>query len=106
MDLSLNPVSWIRCRHLEQGRRLWHASVSLDEDQVIIVGGITNNILAPSYVLKHHATNTLQLKVAPSSLLKVCLEIVEKHLDHYKEDMEYLPINLKKIIQARHSSKI
>ena len=106
MDLSLNPVSWVRCRHLEQGRRLWHASVNLNEDQVVIVGGITNNILAPSHLLKHHAANTLQLKIAPSSLLKICLEIVEKHFDHYKEVMEYLPIHLKKTIQARHSSKL
>ena len=41
LDLSLNPLFWVRCPHLEQGRRLWHATVSLDEEQVITVGVIT-----------------------------------------------------------------
>ena len=70
LDLSLNPLFWVRCPHLEQGRRLWHATVSLDEKQVITVGVITIT-LASSYMLKRHATNALQLRAAPSSLLKI-----------------------------------
>ena len=76
MDLSSKPASWVRCRHLEQGRRLWHASISLDRNQVLIVGGLTNNILAPSNIVKQHAERSLLLKVAPPSLLKICLKFI------------------------------
>ena len=36
MDLSLEPSSWVRCRHLELGPRLWHQAVALDSSQVCI----------------------------------------------------------------------
>ena len=55
MDLSQQPHSWVRCHHLEQGPRLWHAAVELEPSTVIIIGGLTNNILAPLHVSKHHA---------------------------------------------------
>jgi len=104
MDLSQTPVSWIRCPHLEFGPRLWHASVGLGRSQVLVVGGLTNNILAPSYVVKHHAEKALFLGVAPPSLLKICLGLISKHRSLYKDTVEDLPLSLKKIIQIRCSS--
>ena len=55
MDLQHQPSTWVRCPHLELGPRLWHASLELDSSQVMVAGGLTNNILAPNYVSKHHA---------------------------------------------------
>lgn len=104
MDLSQTPVSWTRCPHLELGPRLWHAAVGLDISQVLVVGGLTNNILAPSYVVKHHAEKALFLRVAPPSLLKICLEFISKHRALYKETVDDLPVSLKKIVQIRCSS--
>jgi len=104
MDLASQPSSWIRCPHLEQGPRLWHASLELDSSLVMVVGGLTNNILAASYISKNHAEKVLFLKVAPSSLLKMCLEYVSKHKDLFKQEVEDLPFSLKKIVQIRCSS--
>ena len=67
----------LRCPHLEKGPRLWHAAASPEpsqvdilEDycpgsqitsiQVMVVGGLTNNILAPHYVEKEHAEKVSQ----------------------------------------------
>jgi len=103
MDLHQQPNTWVRCPHLEQGPRLWHASVNLDSSQVMIIGGLINNILAPNYVLKHHAGKVLFLRVAPSSLLKLCLEFITKNKELFNQEVEDLPINLKKIVQIRCS---
>ena len=62
---------------MEKGPRLWHAAASPEpsqvdilEDycpgsqitsiQVMVVGGLTNNILAPHYVEKEHAEKVSQ----------------------------------------------
>jgi hypothetical protein len=55
IDLHANPLSWVRCKHWEDGPRLWHAAAAADPGQILVIGGLTNNILAPSYILKHHA---------------------------------------------------
>jgi len=104
MDLHQHPHSWVRCSHLELGPRLWHAAVGLDNSQVMVVGGLRNNILAPGYVAKHHADKVLFLRVAPSSLLKLCLEYVTKHRDLFNKEVEELPLSLKKIVKIRCSS--
>lgn len=104
MDLSQQPYTWIRCSHLELGPRLWHAAVELDSSQVMIIGGLTNNILAPNYVAKHHADKVLYLRVAPPSLLKMCLEFITKHRDLFNKEVEELPLSLKRIVKIRCSS--
>jgi len=104
MDLSLEPSSWVRCRHLELGPRLWHQAVALDSSQVMVVGGLMNNILAPGYVAKHHAEKVLFLRVAPSSLLKLCLEYITKHRELFNKEVEELPLSLKRIVKIRCSS--
>ena len=55
MDLGQEPSTWVRCPHLEQGPRLWHAALEVDPSLVMVVGGLTNNILAASYISKSHA---------------------------------------------------
>lgn len=104
MDLQHQPSTWVRCPHLELGPRLWHASLELDSSQVMVAGGLTNNILAPNYVSKHHAEKVLFLKVAPSSLLKLCLEFITKNKDLFNKEVEELPMSLKKIVKIRVSS--
>lgn len=104
IDLNMQPSTWVRCPHLEQGPRLWHASVELDTSQVMVVGGLTNNILAPSYISKNHAEKVLFLKVAPSSLLKLCLEFITKNKDLFNKEVDELPFSLKKIVQIRCST--
>ena len=47
--------------------------------QVLIVGGLTNNILAPSYIEKKHAERVLSLTVGPPSLLRLTLEYISKN---------------------------
>ena len=61
LDLQQQPSTWVNCPHLERGPRLWHASISLDDSQVMVAGGLTNNILAPNYVSKHHAEKVRHL---------------------------------------------
>ena len=104
MDLSQQPHSWVRCPHLEQGPRLWHAGVNIDPSTIIIVGGLTNNILAPMHVSKHHAEAVLSLGVAPSSLLKLCLELITSKKEMFSKEVEELPQYLKKIVKIRCSS--
>ena len=41
MDLGEQPCSWVRCPHLELGRRDSHASVALGS-KVMVTGGITS----------------------------------------------------------------
>ena len=104
MDLSQHPHSWVRCPHLEQGPRLWHAAVDIDPSTVIIIGGLTNNILAPAHVSKHHAEAVLSLGVAPPSLLKLCLEFITSKKEMFSKEVEELPQYLKKIVKIRCSS--
>lgn len=104
MDLSQQPHSWLRCPHLEQGPRLWHAAVDLDPSSVIIIGGLTNNILAPLHVSKHHAEKVLCLRVAPPSLLKLCLEFITNNKEMFHKEVDELPQSLRKIVQIRCSS--
>ena len=70
MDLQQQPSTWVRCPHLELGPRLWHASLELDSSQVMVAGGLTNNILAPNYVSKHHAD-----KVRYCPALRECMHL-------------------------------
>ena len=79
-----------------------------------------NNILAPGYVAKHHAEKVgflfhkrfilsvfikvLFLRVAPSSLLKLCLEYITKHRELFNKEVEELPLSLKRIVKIRCSS--
>ena len=104
IDLEQQPSSWVRCPHLEKGPRLWHAAVDIDPSTIIIIGGLTNNILAPMHVSKHHAEAVLSLGVAPSSLLKLCLELITRKKDMFSKEVEELPQYLKKIVKIRCSS--
>jgi len=104
LDLSQQPNTWIRCRHLELGPRLWHSAVEIDGTQVMIIGGLTNNILAPNYVAKHHANKVLFLRIAPPSLLKLSLEFITKNREMFCKGVEELPLSLKRIVKIRCSS--
>ena len=53
--IDLEELSWVRQKQFEDGARLWHTAVPINQSTVIIVGGLTNNIQAPEYVTKHHA---------------------------------------------------
>jgi len=103
MDLSARPLQWVRCQHLEQGPRLWHAAAAPEPSQIVVVGGLTNNILAPNFVVKHHAEKTLFLRVAPPSLLKTCLEFIAKFPGIFKDNVNDLPRPLQNIVRARFS---
>merc|ERR1719318_521159 len=70
MDLHQHPHSWVRCSHLELGPRCGHQAVVLD-NQVMLVGGRRNTAL-------DYADKVLFLRVAPSSLLELCLEYITK----------------------------
>lgn len=104
LDLDSNPLSWTRCKHWEDGPRLWHAAACADPGQILIIGGLTNNILAPSHVLKHHAEKVIHINTAPSSLLKICLDYVTKNKKILFNQFEDLPVKLQKIIEVRCSS--
>lgn len=104
LDLDSNPLSWTRCKYWEDGPRLWHAAACADPGQILIIGGLTNNILAPSHVLKHHAEKVIHINTAPSSLLKICLEYVTKNKKLLFNQFEDLPVKLRKIIDIRCSS--
>lgn len=105
IDLAVQPPAWVRCPHLEKGPRLWHAAASPDPSQVIIVGGLTNNILAPSYVEKKHAEKVLSLTVGPPSLLRLALEYISKNNHLFsREEVAELPSSLSRILQLRSSS--
>ena len=99
MDLTQQPYTWIRCSHLELGPRLYHAAVELDSSQVMIIGGSTDDILA-------NADKVLYLRVAPPSLLKMCLEFITKHRDLFNKEVEELPLSLKRIVKIRCSLSI
>jgi len=103
LDLAARPLQWTKCPHLEQGPRLWHAGVCTDSSQLVIVGGLTNNILAPSFVAKHHAKETLLLRVGPPTLLKTCLEFIWKHPELFKDHIEDLPRPLSNIAKMRYT---
>jgi len=105
VDLASHPPEWVRCKHLEQGPRLWHAAASPDPSQVMVVGGLTNNILAPSYVLKEHAEKVLLLTVAPPSLLRLTLEFISSNRHLYSsQEVQELPSSLARILRLRCSS--
>jgi len=104
LDLESNPLCWTRCKHWENGPRLWHAAASADPGQILIIGGLRNNILAPSHVLKHHAEKVIHIHTAPSSLLKICLDYVTKNKKLLFNQFEDLPVKLRKIIELRCSS--
>ena len=70
----------------------------------VLNGGLTNNILAPMHVSKHHAEAVLSLGVAPSSLLKLCLELITSKKEMFSKEVEELPQYLKKIVKIRCSS--
>jgi len=105
IDLASQPPTWIRCPHLEKGPRLWHAAASPEPSQVMVVGGLTNNILAPQYVEKQHAEKVLHLTVAPPTLLRLTLEFISsnRHLFPPAGQLE-LPSSLARILQLRCSS--
>jgi len=71
----------------------------------MVVGGLTNNILAPSYVLKEHAEKVLLLTVAPPSLLRLTLEFISSNRHLYSsQEVQELPSSLARILQLRCSS--
>lgn len=105
IDLALQPPAWVRCPHLEMGPRLWHAAASPDPSQVMVVGGLTNNILAPSHIEKQHADKVLVLTVGPASLMGLALEYISKNHHLYsREEVQELPSNLARILRIRSSS--
>jgi hypothetical protein len=103
MDLSKEALCWERQEQFEGGPRLWHSAVPINQSTVIIVGGLTNNILAPNYVTKHHANKVLFLRVSPPSLLSSALEFISNHPDQFRDHFRELPLNLRKILEIRAS---
>jgi hypothetical protein len=71
----------------------------------MVVGGLTNNILAPQYIEKQHAEKVLHLTVAPPTLLRLTLEFISsnRHLFPPNGQLE-LPSSLARILQLRCSS--
>jgi len=104
IDFKLRLLSWQRCKHWEEGPRLWHAAAASSPGQILIIGGLTNNILAPASVLKHHAEKVIHISTSPPSLLKICLEYVTKKQNILSSQFEDLPVNLKRIVEIRCSS--
>jgi len=105
IDLHSNPLSWVRCKHWEDGPRLWHAAASADPGQILVVGGLTNNILAPSYILKHHAEKVIHISTAPKSLLKITLDFVTKNRAILSSQFQDLPLRLRTIVEHRCKEK-
>jgi len=103
LDLSKESPSWERQKHLEAGPRLWHAAVNVNQATLMIVGGLTNNILAPEYLTKHHATEVLYLRVSPPSLLSQALEYISRNQTVFEKEISDLPVNLRRILELRAS---
>ncbi|XP_023346001.1 kelch domain-containing protein 2 [Eurytemora carolleeae] len=103
MDFANEELSWVRQKQFEDGARLWHTAVPINQSTVIIVGGLTNNIQAPEYVTKHHAEKVLFLRVAPPSLLSLSLEFISNHQTLFKQHFRELPFNLRSILEIRAS---
>jgi len=102
LDLSKEHLCWDRQRQLEDGPRLWHQAVSPNQSTVMIIGGLTNNILS-DLITKHHAEKVLFLKVSPSSLLHSCLEFISRNQTMFGSHFTDLPVNLRKILEIRAS---
>ena len=97
MDLQHQPSTWVRCPHLELGPRLWHASLELDSSQVMVAGGLTNNILASNSVSKHHAE-----KVKCWFCFKLSLCLILDHLGFIPESCPNQPVEA---VPGVHHSK-
>jgi len=101
LDLDSDMPNWVRMKHLEQGPRLWHSSVSVNSAVTLVIGGLTNNILAPPHIPKLHAKQVLSLQVGPPSLLASALQVISKHKPHFYNSIHELPHNLKQILEQR-----
>jgi len=101
LDLESDMPNWVRMTHLEQGPRLWHSSVSVNSAITLVIGGLTNNILAPNHIPKLHAKQVLNLQVGPSSLLASALQVICKHKSQFYNCIQDLPHNLKQILELR-----
>lgn len=101
IDLSKDDKEWTHMKHLEQGTRLWHSAVAVNTSTVIIAGGVTDNILSPHHIEKHHADKVLFLEVNPKRLLSSVLEYITVNHKMYSSQIEELPQHLRIILEAR-----
>jgi len=102
LDLSSEMLCWEQQKHFELGPRLWHTAASPNPSMVMIVGGITNNILG-EYIHKKHAEKVLYLRVSVPSLLGLTLEYIAANTKLFQNQMEELPQSLRKILELRTS---
>eukprot|EP00088_Acartia_fossae_P003322 TRINITY_DN11392_c0_g2_i1.p1 TRINITY_DN11392_c0_g2~~TRINITY_DN11392_c0_g2_i1.p1 ORF type:complete len:433 (+),score=52.91 TRINITY_DN11392_c0_g2_i1:56-1354(+) len=101
LEVDAESPEWKRMEHLEQGPRLWHSSALINQNCIVVVGGLTNNILAPNNIRKLHAEKVLYLNVGPKSLLVHALEFISDHKEKYGEGIKELPSNLRTILENR-----
>ena len=97
MDLAIKPLAWQRLRHLEKGARLWHTMHTLNDNKVIILGGVIGSIVDPE--LTDHACPLWKLTVNPKSLQESTLGTIEENREFLNGGIQSLPYLLKRTIQ-------
>ncbi|XP_046648051.1 kelch domain-containing protein 2-like isoform X2 [Daphnia pulicaria] len=81
-------------------KRLWHQSVKIDSDWIVI-GGVRNNIHNNQQDGTIYADNLLSVSVTPKTLLRCCVEFIAGYFDNDRLIVSLLPKHLQELIKAR-----
>lgn len=78
---------------------LWHTAVRTSDDDVVVFGGCSNDIL--SNVAADHSNDLLVIRISPKTLLMLSLDAVHLYADSLRGQWDDLPHCLSDILLAR-----
>lgn len=92
INLKKKQPIWKRHSHLEQEGRLYHRIVCVQKYKIVIVGGITNDILAGEPT--KHATQTIKFNLAPLSLKHIAMADIVNNISIQRISSDSIPYHL------------
>lgn len=103
-DIDRN--NWTEIPLKVSDKRLWHQSVKVDSDWIVI-GGVRSNIHSYQPDGTVYAENMLSMSVTPKTLLRCCVESIAKYVGHGDPFISLLPKHLQEVVKARtrHTSR-
>lgn len=96
-----NAVSsqWAQISLNNRMPRLWHTAVCTSNDDVLVFGGCSNDILSNATTV--HTNEILVIRLYPDSLLRLCLDVIYSHKLLLENQWSELPNSLSEILLGR-----
>ncbi|KAK6181173.1 hypothetical protein SNE40_009091 [Patella caerulea] len=98
--LDVNTLQWTQLDVPDNRPRLWHTACLSRQQDIVIFGGCTNNILdqrLPSV----HTNEVILFRLSPKCLQRICFDVVFNMRERTQNDWDSLPYNIKNMLENK-----